>query len=79
MILVNWQVHPLTTGGSRKPDISADLVGAFREEMEKVIAREALPQTAEVCRVVPAALGDAIGDFAAVAVAQMHWEEMNNV
>ena len=51
----------------------------FREEMEKVIAREALPQTAEVCRVVPAALGDAIGDFAAVAVAQMHWEEMNNV
>ena len=53
--------------------------GLFREEMEKVIAREALPQTAEVCRVVPAALGDAIGDYAAVAVAQMHWEEMKHV
>lgn len=51
----------------------------FREEMEKIIAQEALPQTAAVCRVMPAALGDAIGDFAAVAVAQMHWEEMKNV
>lgn len=47
----------------------------FRQEMEAVIAREALSQTAEACRVVPAALGDAIGDHAAVAVAQMHWEE----
>ena len=51
----------------------------FRQEMEKVIACEALAQTASVCRVVPAALGDTIGDRAAVAVAQMHWEEMNYV
>jgi len=49
----------------------------FRKEMEKVIALEALPQTR--CRVVPAALGDAIGDHAAVAVAQMKWEESRNV
>jgi glucokinase len=42
----------------------------FREEMEKVIAREALAEAAAVCAVVPAALGDAIGDYAAVAVAQ---------
>lgn len=47
----------------------------FRREMEAVIAREALRQTAQVCQVVPAALGDAIGDYAAIAVAQMHWEE----
>ena len=51
----------------------------FRQEMEKVIAREALAQTASVCQVVPAALGDAIGDYAAVAVAQINWEEKNHV
>lgn len=49
----------------------------FREEMEKVIALEALAQTR--CDVVPAALGDAIGDYAAVAVAQMKWEECQDV
>ena len=42
----------------------------FREEMEKVIVREALAEAAAVCTVVPAELGDAIGDYAAVAVAQ---------
>ena len=47
----------------------------FREEMEKVIAQEALAEAAAVCTVVPAALGDAIGDCAAVAVAQRGWEE----
>lgn len=47
----------------------------FREEMEQVIAREALAEAAAVCTVVPAALGDAIGDYAAVAVAQMGMEE----
>lgn len=47
----------------------------FREEMEKVIAQEALAEAAAVCAVVPAALGDAIGDCAAVAVAQRGWEE----
>ena len=41
----------------------------LREEMEKVIAIEALSPSAEVCRIVPAELGDEIGDFAAVAVA----------
>lgn len=41
----------------------------FRDTMEQVIAREALPASASVCRVVPAALGDAIGDIAALTVA----------
>ncbi|AFV00452.1 ROK family protein [Simiduia agarivorans] len=36
-----------------------------------VIAREALPGAAAVCRVVPAALGEQIGDYAAVGVAQL--------
>ncbi len=47
----------------------------FREEMEAVIAKEALPEAASVCKIVPAALGDAIGDHAAVAVAQRGWED----
>lgn len=37
VILANWQVHPLCTAGSTKLDISSDLVGAFREEMETTL------------------------------------------
>ena len=37
--------------------------------MERVIASEALPQSARVCRIVPAQLGEAIGDIASLAVA----------
>jgi len=36
---------------------------------KKVIEREALPCAAESCKVVPASLGEHIGDYAAVAVA----------
>lgn len=41
----------------------------FRPVMEAVIAREALAQSAAVCRVVPAQLGDSIGDVAALTIA----------
>ena len=41
----------------------------FREDMEAVIAKEALASSASVCQVVPAVLGDAIGDIAALTVA----------
>lgn len=41
----------------------------LRDTMERVIAREALPQSGQVCKIVPAALGDEIGDYAAIAVA----------
>lgn len=41
----------------------------FREEMEAVIRREALASSAAVCQILPAMLGDAIGDYAAIAVA----------
>lgn len=43
--------------------------GLLREAMEKTVALEALPQTAGCCRVVPAALGEQIGDYAAIATA----------
>ena len=35
VILANWQSHPHITGGSTKTSISADIVGMFRENMEK--------------------------------------------
>ena len=41
----------------------------LRERMEAVIEREALAQSSRVCRIVPAKLGDEIGDYAAIAVA----------
>jgi glucokinase len=37
--------------------------------MREVLAREALPRSLSVCRVLPAELGDAIGDYACLAVA----------
>ncbi|MBP5217487.1 MAG: ROK family protein [Bacteroidales bacterium] len=37
--------------------------------MEEVLSKEALPLANKVCRVVPAALGESIGDFAALSVA----------
>jgi glucokinase len=37
--------------------------------MRRVIAREALPQTLRACEIVPAALGEQIGDVAALCVA----------
>lgn len=47
----------------------------FREEMEKQIAAEALPQSAAVCRIAAAELGDRIGDVAAITVAWNGWKE----
>ncbi len=41
----------------------------LRPTMEKVIAEEALSLSAGVCRVVPAELGEAIGDIASLAIA----------
>ena len=41
----------------------------FRPIMESVLAREALGVSNGVCKVLPASLGEAIGDFAALSVA----------
>ena len=41
----------------------------LRPAMERALEREALPEALKVCKVVPAALGEEIGDRAALAVA----------
>lgn len=41
----------------------------LKAHMDRVLHQEALPAALERCRIVPAALGDQIGDFAALAVA----------
>lgn len=41
----------------------------FEKEMTRVIEEEALAESASVCKIVPAELGDSIGDIAAIAVA----------
>jgi glucokinase len=47
----------------------------IRPTMEAVLKRECLEEALAVCRVVPAALGETIGDVAALAVAQLGVEE----
>ena len=41
----------------------------FREDMERVLQMEALPDALKKCRIVASALGDRLGDVAALAVA----------
>ena len=41
----------------------------FREGMERVLHEEALPAALGKCRIVASALGDRLGDVAALAVA----------
>lgn len=41
----------------------------LRNAMEEAIAAEALPAAAQVCQIVPAGLGEKIGDYAAIATA----------
>ena len=41
----------------------------FEKKMNEVISREALSVSLGACRILPAALGDSIGDFAAISVA----------
>ena len=42
----------------------------LRDKMERVIKAETLSYAGEVCEIVPAKLGDSIGDWAAIAVAE---------
>jgi glucokinase len=41
----------------------------FKTLIEPVLRREAIPAALDVCRIVPAELGDSIGDYAALCVA----------
>ncbi len=42
----------------------------IRPHMERILQQEAIPAALEVCRIVPAALGEKIGDYAALSVAR---------
>ena len=42
----------------------------MREKMQQVINREAIEYSKNVCQIVAAELGDSIGDYAALAVAE---------
>ena len=35
VLIVNWQSHPHRTGGSKKYDVSADILGVLRDELEQ--------------------------------------------
>jgi len=41
----------------------------FKPHIEKVLNKEAIPSALQVCQIKPAALGDTIGDYAALCVA----------
>ncbi len=44
----------------------------LKDKMTEYLKKEALPQAVEACSIVPAELGDSIGDFAALGVAFMN-------
>ena len=44
----------------------------LQEEMHRVIAKEALAVSSEVCQVLPSALGEHIGDYAALSLSAYH-------
>ena len=51
----------------------------FRPKMEEILKKECLGYNLQVCTVVPAQLGEAIGDIAAISVGVIGWEELQNV
>lgn len=44
----------------------------LEQKMQEIIRSETLSQSSEVCRILPAVLGDSIGDYAALGVALMN-------
>ena len=49
----------------------------FKPQMEKVLKEESIASALKVCSVKPAALGDSIGDYAALCVAV--YDDVNNI
>ena len=43
----------------------------LKDAMQRAIEREALPISKDACRILPAALGESIGDYAAIAAVFM--------
>lgn len=50
----------------------------LRETMQEELEKEALPLAASVCQIVPAELGESIGDYAALGVLVSGLEEIKN-
>lgn len=46
------------------------------ESMNRIIRQESLPNSASICKIVPAMLGDNIGDYAAIGIAKLYAEEI---
>ena len=55
--------------------IYARCEGLLRDGMLRTLAQEALPASLAACRILPAALGDRIGDYAALAIAMAGVEQ----
>ena len=51
----------------------------FRPKMEEILKKECLSCNLQACAIVPAQLGEAIGDMAALSVGVIGWEELKNV
>ena len=49
---------------------------ALERRMQEVIKDEALKASAKVCRILPASLGERIGDYAAVSVGIKAYEDL---
>ena len=49
----------------------------LEKRMQEIIDKEALDHAKSVCKVVPAELGDSIGDFAAIAVAETYFRRLS--
>jgi len=67
--ILNPQCIILGSIYARNPDL-------FQKDMEQILHHEALSRSLACCTIVPAQLGDSIGDFAALAVATSGFHEM---
>lgn len=63
--------------------VIGSIFGRCRDLLEppmlEVIEKETLPEARAVCEIVPAALGEKIGDYAALAVAKRHAAERGSI
>jgi len=62
--LLNPERIVIGSNYARNPDL-------FSPILHKIIEQEALPKSSQVCEIVPAALGDQVGDFASLTVAML--------
>lgn len=66
-ILGNYSVSVIINVSEYKVDLN--IFDSLYYNMKRVINKEALPQSLKCCKTVHAALGEKIGDYAAVSAA----------